>query len=75
VRSARSPKQVTDERNSYKVEKWTSDGRYIDRMIYAGNNLDIAPASALTIRQRGRVLDQFPAITTLRHYYPLFGGA
>ena len=28
-----------DDRNFYKVEKWTKDGAKIDRMLYAGNNL------------------------------------
>jgi hypothetical protein len=28
-----------DERNFYKVEKWTRDGMRIDRLLYAGNNL------------------------------------
>jgi hypothetical protein len=28
-----------DERNFYKVEKWTKDGTKVDRMLYAYNNL------------------------------------
>ena len=31
-----------DDRNFYKVEKWTKDGAKIDRMLYAGNNLEKA---------------------------------
>ena len=31
-----------DDRNFYKVEKWTKDGMKVDRMLYAGNNLDKA---------------------------------
>ena len=60
-----------DDRNFYKLEKWTKDGSKIDRMLYAGNNLDKArelfadaikhrPRIRLTIRQRTRVLQQWP---------------
>jgi hypothetical protein len=60
-----------DERNFYKVEKWTMDGTKIDWMHYAGDNLDKAreifaamvkhrPRIRLTIRQRTRVLDEWP---------------
>ena len=31
-----------DDRNFYKVEKWSKDGTKIDRMRYAGNNLEKA---------------------------------
>jgi hypothetical protein len=62
---------LADERNFYKVEKWTKDGAKVDRMLYAGNNLDKArevfqravkhrPRIRLTIRQRIRVLQQWP---------------
>jgi hypothetical protein len=58
---------VADDRNFYKVEKWTKDGTKIERLIYAGNNLQKArdlfasaikhrPRIRLTIRQRTRVL-------------------
>jgi hypothetical protein len=58
---------VADHRNYYMVEKWTKDGSKVDRMLYAGNNLDKArqlfaeavkhrPRITLTIRQRTRVL-------------------
>jgi hypothetical protein len=30
---------LADDRNLYKVEKWTKDGTKVDRMLYAGNNL------------------------------------
>jgi hypothetical protein len=61
-----------DDRNFYKVEKWTKDGTKIERMLYAGNNLDKArelfaeaikhrPGIRLTIRQRTRVLQEWPA--------------
>jgi hypothetical protein len=33
---------LADDRNYYKVQKWTKDGAKIDRMLYAGNNLDKA---------------------------------
>jgi hypothetical protein len=60
-----------DDRNFYKVEKWTKDGAKIERLLYAGNNLDKArelfaeavkhrPRMRLTIRQRTRVLEQWP---------------
>jgi hypothetical protein len=60
-----------DDRNFYKVEKWSKDGTEVERMLYAGNNLDKAkdvfakavkhrPRIRLTIRQRTRVLDQWP---------------
>jgi hypothetical protein len=62
---------VADHRNYYKVEKWTNDGSKVDRMLYAGSNLDKArqlfaeavkhrPRIRLTIRQRTRVLKQWP---------------
>jgi hypothetical protein len=28
---------LADERNFFKVEKWTKDGGKVDRMLYAGN--------------------------------------
>jgi hypothetical protein len=60
-----------DRRNFYKVEKWTKDGAKVDRLVYAGNNLEKArdlfqgaikhqPRIRLTIRQRNRVLDEWP---------------
>jgi hypothetical protein len=61
---------VTDHRNYYKVEKRTKAGRF-ERPLYAGNNPDKAretfaaavkhrPRIRLTIRQRTRVLRQWP---------------
>jgi hypothetical protein len=60
-----------DDRNFYKVEKWTKDGTKVDRMLYAGSNLEKAkdifaeaikhrPRIRLMIRQRTRVLEQWP---------------
>ena len=60
-----------DERNFYKVELWTKDGLRIERLLCAGNSLDEArtifvefvrkrPRGRLTIRQRARVLQQWP---------------
>lgn len=60
-----------DDRNFYKIEKWTRDGTKVDRLMYAGNNFDKAqtifaeavkhrPRIRLTIRQRTRVLRQWP---------------
>ena len=74
VRTSRRDQQpaARDELNYYKVEKWTKDGTKIDRLLYAGNNRDEArelfagevkrrPRIRLTIRQRTRVLQQWPA--------------
>ena len=58
-----------DDRNFYKVEKWTKDGTKVDRLLYAGNSLAKAqelfawaikhrPRIRLTLRQRTRVLDE-----------------
>jgi hypothetical protein len=60
-----------DDRNFYKVEKWTKDGTKVDSLLYAGSNLDKArdifaeavkhrPRIRLTIRKRTRVLQQWP---------------
>ena len=60
-----------DRRNFYKVEKWSRDGLRVELMLYAGNNLEKArrifertaknrPRVGLTIRQRTRVLEQWP---------------
>ncbi len=60
-----------DRRNFYKVEAWSGDGNRIDALLYAGNNLRKAqeifvatvrhrPHIRLTIRQRTRVLQQWP---------------
>ena len=60
-----------DDRMFYKVEKWTRDGTKVDSLLYAGNSLGRArsvfegaikhrPPIRLTIRQRTRVLDQWP---------------
>jgi hypothetical protein len=62
---------LADHRNYYKVEKWTKDGR-VEGMLYAGSNLDKArevftaaikhrPRIRLTIKQRSRVLDEWPS--------------
>jgi hypothetical protein len=61
---------VADLRNFYKVEKWTRDGTKVDSLLYAGNSLGRRsifeyaikhrPRIRLTIRQRTRVLDEWP---------------
>jgi hypothetical protein len=62
---------LADDRNFYELEKWTKDGTKVDRLLYAGNNLDKArelfaeavkhrPRIRQTIRQRTRVLEQWP---------------
>ncbi len=61
-----------DRRNFYKVEKWSRDGQRIEEMLFAGNSLDEArriferfvtkrPRARLTIRQRTRVLQEWPS--------------
>ncbi len=35
---------VADRRNFFKVELWTNDGRHVERLLFAGNNLDKARA-------------------------------
>jgi hypothetical protein len=60
-----------DDRNFYKVEKWTRDGTKVDSLLYAGNSLGRAravfegaiqhrPRIRLTIRQRTRLIQQWP---------------
>ena len=62
---------IADHRNFYKVEKWTKDGSKVGHLLYAGSSLDKAreifaaaiyhrPRIRLTIRQRARVLEQWP---------------
>jgi hypothetical protein len=62
---------LADDRNFYKVEKWSKDGLRVEGLRYAGNSLGKArplfesaikhrPRIRLTIRQRTRVLDQSP---------------
>ena len=64
--------QIADDRNFYKLEKWTKDGSKVDRLLYAGISLSKArklfdaavqhrPGIKLTIRQRTRVLEEWPA--------------
>ncbi len=66
-----------DDRNFYKVEKWTRDATKVNSLLYAGNSLEKArgifakairrrPRITLTIRQRTRVLDQYPTGKALR---------
>jgi hypothetical protein len=56
---------LADDRNYYKVQKWTKDGTKVDSLLYAGNNFSRAqhifanalrhrPHIRLTIRQRTR---------------------
>jgi hypothetical protein len=60
-----------DDRNFYKVEKWTQDGMRVDNLLYVGNNLSKAqeifadaikhrPRIRITNRQRTRVLQRWP---------------
>jgi hypothetical protein len=65
-----------DDRMFYKVEKWTRDRMTVDSLLYAGNSLGRArsvfeaairrrPRIRLTIRQRMRVLDEWPRHETV----------
>jgi hypothetical protein len=58
-------------RNFYKVELWTKDDQRVERLLHAGNRIDQArevfaaavkhrPGGRYTIRQRCRVLEQWP---------------
>jgi hypothetical protein len=60
-----------DKHNFYMVEKLTKDGKQVDRLLYAGNNLgkardvfrkalDSRPPIRLSIRQRTQTLAQWP---------------
>src|SRR5262249_51455251 len=71
VRRTTDDPLCVDDRNFNKVEKWTKDGTKVDSLVYAGNNLDKArdifanaikhrPRIRLTIRQRTRVVQQWP---------------
>jgi hypothetical protein len=62
---------IANDRNYFKVEKWTKDGSKIERMLYAGNSLLRAESVfkaaiehrqriRLTIRHGPRVLQQWP---------------
>jgi hypothetical protein len=45
-----------DDRNFYKVEKWTRDGTKVDSLLYAGNNLEKArDVFARAIKHRPRI--------------------
>ena len=60
-----------DRRNFYKVERWSRDGQRVVDLVFAGTSLDKAkrifdrmtkrrPRIKLTLRQRTRVLQQWP---------------
>jgi hypothetical protein len=62
---------VADRRHFFKVEVWTKDGQHVERLLFAGNSLDNAhalfaayakrrPRARLTIRQRSRVVAEWP---------------
>jgi hypothetical protein len=65
---------IADHRNFYKVEKWSRYGQRVVELAFAGTSLDKArrifermikhrPRIRLTIRQRTRVLAQWPERT------------
>jgi hypothetical protein len=60
-----------DRRDFYKVEKWSRDRQRVLELLFAGNSLEKAqriferfitkrPRARLTIRQRTRVLQEWP---------------
>jgi hypothetical protein len=62
---------IANHRNFYKVEKWSRDGERVTELLFAGSSLDKAkrvfdrwakhrPRISMTIRQRTRVLDEWP---------------
>jgi hypothetical protein len=62
---------IADHRNFYKVEKWSRDGQRVTELLFAGSSLNKAkrvfdrwakhrPRIRMTIRQRTRVLDEWP---------------
>ena len=67
---------LLDHRNFYKVEKWSKDGMRVVDLLFAGSSLDKAkriferttkhrPGIRLTIRQRIRLLDEWPRDETI----------
>ena len=57
----------------YKVQLWTKDDQRVERLLHAGNRIDEAravfnaavkhrPGGRYTIRQRCRVVEQWPAL-------------
>jgi hypothetical protein len=65
-------RDYANQRNFYKVELWTKDDQRVERLLHAGNRIDAAravfneavrhrPRGRYTIRQRCRVLEQWPA--------------
>jgi hypothetical protein len=69
-----------DDRNFYKVEKWTRDGSKVDSLLYAGNNLDKARdifAQAIKHRPNSRNIRVSPhersrSRRTFRSYHPFW---
>jgi hypothetical protein len=63
-------------RNFYKVELWTKDDQRVERLLHAGNRIDARaafnaavkhrPRGRYTIRQRCRVIEQWPITTDLK---------
>ena len=54
---------LADDRNFYKVEKWTQDGMRVDSLLYAGNNLNKAQeifANAIKHRPLGTLRPETP---------------
>jgi hypothetical protein len=54
-----------DRRNFYKVEKWSRDGLRVELVRIFERTTKHRPRVRLTIRQRMRVLDEWPRHETL----------
>jgi hypothetical protein len=76
IERANERRRQADVRNFYKVEKWTKDGMKVDSLLCTGNSLEMAraefehaikhrPRIRLTLRQRMRVLDEWPRGETM----------
>jgi hypothetical protein len=76
-------RDYANQRNFYKVELWTKDDQHVERLLHAGNRIDAAravfnaavrhrPRGRYTIRQRCRVLAQWPVVkpTAEPHRFP-----
>jgi hypothetical protein len=64
-------RDYANQRMFYKVELWTKDDQRVERLLHAGNRIDAAravfnaaikqrPGGRYTIRQRCRVVEQWP---------------
>jgi len=50
-----------DDRNFYKLEKWTRDGTKVDRLLFAGNDLEKARELLANVSSTGQDQTDDPA--------------